>query len=173
MRSVGLVPQDAGLPASVTVRATLDYAAWLKGVTRPVVAARSPEILEALGIGHLGDRKVGSLSGGERRRVSIAAALLHQPSFLVLDEPTVGLDPVQRLALRQILVALAQERILLVSTHLVDDLAAGVDRVFALGAGEVVFHGSVAELESRAGAADVGETAIERGVWNVLSGPRP
>lgn len=134
MRAVGLVPQDSPLLAAARIEDVLDYAAWLKGVRRHVAATRIPALLEKLRIEGLRGRKVGALSGGERRRVSIGAALVHEPRLLVLDEPTVGLDPIQRVSLREVLIDLATERTLLLSTHLVEDVT-GADRVVALGGG--------------------------------------
>lgn len=173
MRRVGLVPQDSSLPAGATLDAVLDYAGWLKSVARADVTRRAPVILEALDLSDLSTRKIGSLSGGERRRASIAVSLIHEPELLVLDEPTVGLDPVQRLGLRQIVESIARERCVLMSTHLVEDLSAGVDRVLALSAGRFVFDGAISELEALAGAPDpgrLGGSMIERGVWKILTG---
>ncbi|HEX6967433.1 MAG TPA: ATP-binding cassette domain-containing protein [Micromonosporaceae bacterium] len=105
-----------------------------------------------------------TLSGGMRRRLGIAHALVHDPVLVLLDEPTVGLDPRQRIGLRQTIQQVSQDRIVLVSTHLVEDVRGLADRVIVLNDGAVVFDGDVESLEKRAEPGAPGDTDLERAI---------
>jgi ABC-2 type transport system ATP-binding protein len=150
MRHVGYVPQDPRLPARATVEEALLYAAWLKRVPR---AELSGAALAAASLVDLRDKmsvRAGSLSGGMRRRLAVGQALVHEPAVLVLDEPTVGLDPAQRLALHKVLLRLGRERAILISTHLADDLARLCEHVVVLRNGEVAWEGDLHTLPNAA-----------------------
>ncbi|MFT4010609.1 MAG: ATP-binding cassette domain-containing protein [Nocardioidaceae bacterium] len=171
MRRIGLVPQDVLLPDGARVDDAVRYAGWLKGMTRSAVDSKLESALGSLQVEDLRRRRIGTLSGGEKRRISIAVSLIHEPAVLILDEPTAGLDPIQRSALQQLLARLAAKHAVLVSTHLVEDIGPGVNRVVALGAGKISFDGTVEELRGKATATATGDSDLERGVWNVLSDP--
>lgn len=102
------------------------------------------------------------------RRLGIAQAVIHDPQFLILDEPTVGLDPRQRLGVREKVRRLASEKVVLYSTHLVEDVCALADRVLILRDGQLVFDGTVAEIEASSGI--VGSEGLEQGIGAIMEG---
>lgn len=168
-RQIGYVPQGAQVPPAARVEDIVAYAAWLKGVPRSETRGLVDAAMTALDITPFARRRARTLSGGERQRVSLAMALVHRPSVLVLDEPSVGLDPVQRVQLRRTLDALAAERAVLVSTHLVEDIGSE-DAVVALAKGRVTFDGRAADLTAGDAPAGTGSTTLEQGLWNLLGG---
>ncbi len=150
-RRLGYLPQDAGHYRSFTAYDFVDYVAVLKEITSTVVRrAEVTRVLSAVGLADHMHQRMRSLSGGMRRRVGLAQALLGQPDLLVLDEPTVGLDPVQRLRFREVVSAVARDRAVLLSTHLTEDVAAMCSRVIVIDRGRVVFAGEPASLAARA-----------------------
>jgi ABC-2 type transport system ATP-binding protein len=115
---------------------------------------------------------LGSLSGGMLRRVGIAQAIVHKPELLLLDEPTAGLDPVQRVDVRRVLQQVSPEGVVVVSTHLVEDVRGLADRVIVLSNGTVRFDGSVGALTDlglNAGPRAAGDSDLERGLAGLLS----
>lgn len=142
-RRLGYLPQEPGFYRGFTAFEFVDYVAILKEMTDR--RARHDEVRRVLGSVGLADvmhKRIRALSGGMRRRVGIAQALLGDPELLVLDEPTAGLDPEQRLRFRELLTTRAIERTILLSTHQTDDVAALCQRVVAIGAGAVQFDGA-------------------------------
>ena len=150
-RNLGYLPQEAGFPRGFTTFGFVDYLAILKEWThRDSRHAEVRRVLDEVDLGDLATKRVHSLSGGQRRRVLVAQALLGHPQLLVLDEPTTGLDPAQRARLRDILSTAAQTATLVLSTHQTEDVAALCERVIVLDAGRIHFDGSVAELVTSA-----------------------
>lgn len=170
MRQVGYVPQGADVPGPARVVDIVRYSAWLKGVPRSEATAAVDNALRELSITEFRDRKARTLSGGERQRVSIAMALVHRPSVLILDEPTVGLDPVQRLQLRENIVELSRTRAVVLTTHLVEDIGEGDGAVVAMAEGRVTFVGSADSVRDLGSEGGRGATPLERGLWRVLGG---
>jgi ABC-type multidrug transport system ATPase subunit len=164
-RVLGYLPQDLGMYPELTAREFLDYVALLKGLDdRTYRRRRVGELLALVNLGDAAGRKLRGYSGGMRRRVGIAQALLNDPELLVVDEPTAGLDPEERIRFRTLLSQLAERRTVLLSTHIVDDVAQTCTELAVLGTGRLIFRGTVSEL-----------TAMARGgVWSVVtSGPAP
>ncbi len=150
-RRLGYVPQEPGFYRNFSAFEFVDYVAILKEMTER--RARHDEVRRVLELVDLADvmqRKIKALSGGMRRRVALAQALLGDPRLLVLDEPTAGLDPEQRLRLRELLSNLAQDRTVLLSTHQTEDVAALCHRVIVLDEGEALFDGTVRALADHA-----------------------
>lgn len=144
-RCLGYLPQEVTFPRSMTAFAFLDYVAVLKEWN--VTATRHREVRRVLDLVQLGDRatrRIAKLSGGQRRRLAVAQALMGAPDLVILDEPTTGLDPEQRASLRGILSGLAGT--VLLSTHQTEDVSALCDRVIVLDDGAIRFDGTVAEL---------------------------
>ncbi|MBB4916483.1 ABC transporter ATP-binding protein [Streptosporangium saharense] len=164
-RELGYLPQDLGVYPDMTARGFLDYVALLKGLdSRPFRRRRIGELLDVVGLSGVADRRLGRLSGGMVRRVGVAQALLGDPKLLVVDEPTTGLDPEERIRLRIMLGELAGERTVLLSTNLVEDVAETCRSLAVLAAGRLLFDGSTSRLVARA----------EGLVWTVTTpGPAP
>jgi len=164
-RDLGYLPQDLGLYPDLTARQFLDYMALLKGIDdRKVRRRRIGEMLEVVALTAHADRRLRGFSGGMRQRVGIAQALLADPQLLIVDEPTAGLDPEERIRFRTLLSQFAGSRTVLLSTHIVDDIAQTCREVAVLAKGRLIFRGTVAELTRRA----------EGQVWSVVTdGPAP
>jgi ABC-2 type transport system ATP-binding protein len=147
---LGYLPQDFGVYPDLSAREFLAYLAALRGLSRSRARQRVPAVLEATGLSEVADRRLATYSGGMRQRVGIAQALLGEPELLIVDEPTVGLDPGERLRFRLSLSELAGDRLVLLSTHIVSDLEASTDRLLLLEHGQLRWDGSVAGLIARA-----------------------
>ncbi|MGC5033811.1 ATP-binding cassette domain-containing protein [Micromonospora sp. DT229] len=143
---LGYLPQAFGFPPRLTVAEFVAHFAWLQGVPRRQRPARVREALERVNLADRAGDRMGTLSGGMLRRAGIAQALVHRPELLLLDEPTVGLDPKQRVDLRGLFTDLAAQTTVVVSTHLLEDVAAVGGHAVLLDEGEVRFAGSVADL---------------------------
>ena len=118
---LGYLPQDFGIYPNFTAEGFLRYIARLKGLDKAAAVKRTEELLELVGLADRRSRKLGGFSGGERQRVVIAQALLNDPEVLILDEPTAGLDPQERIRFRALLTGLSRRRLVLLSTHIVSD----------------------------------------------------
>jgi len=161
-RGVGYMPQQFRMPPRATCREFLDYAAWIHrmdGHSRPAAIEAA---LDAVGLTAKADQRVNDLSGGMQRRLGAAQAIVHKPGVVVLDEPTSGLDPFQRASLRELIPELAEDRLVLLATHLVEDVRALDARVVVLVEGGVVFDGDVADLEAMDDHAAPGDSRLER-----------
>lgn len=160
-RVLGYLPQEVGLPQRMTGFAFLDYIAVLKEWSNtPVRHAEVRRVLELVGLGDRGSKRISALSGGQRRRLALAQALMGSPSLVVLDEPTTGLDPEQRASLRGILSEQARTSAVLLATHQTEDVSALCDRVIVLDTGAICFDGTVRELiATAAGQVWVGAEA--------------
>lgn len=141
---LGYLPQDFGLYDELTVREFLDYMAALKGI-RDSKAAIESAIL-ATGLEEKRKARIKTLSGGQRQRVGIAQALLGTPEFLILDEPTVGLDPEERIRFRNFFSRTAQDKLVLLSTHIIEDVQSVCDRLIVIDRGQILFVGRPEEL---------------------------
>lgn len=168
--AVGFLPQDFVGPAWASARDYLTYIAWCRSTRRSkITAAHVTEALEAVGLTDRADTKISALSGGMVRRLGVAQALLGDCPLLVLDEPTVGLDPIQRHELRDLVRRLGESRVVLMSTHLAEDVAAVADHVLVLDDGVLLYEGSVNGL---CGSQDVTSEALETGFLNLVRGER-
>lgn len=149
-RWVGYLPQDAGLPSGLSPREYLRYFAALYDLPPSVRHDRVEYLLSEVGLHDRAGDRIGSLSGGMRQRVSVARTLLRLPPIIVVDEPTVGLDPRERIRFRNLLANLARDRIVLFSTHVVEDVAVACERVLVLSGGRVLFDGAPGALAEAA-----------------------
>jgi ABC-type multidrug transport system ATPase subunit len=148
-RRLGYLPQDFGLYDELTVYQFLDYLACLKGIQ----SARKGAILSSLertGLEEKTHARIKTLSGGQKQRVGIAQALLNDPELLIIDEPTVGLDPEERIRFRNLFSRNASRQLVILSTHIIDDVESVCDRLIVLERGVILFDGSPQDLIQRA-----------------------
>ncbi|MGV9182526.1 ATP-binding cassette domain-containing protein [Arcanobacterium canis] len=165
-QKTGYLPQNPTWTSLTSVGDFVEYCFRMNGgrneVSRAVAAA-----LEATNVYQLRDRKIGQLSGGERRRVYLAGAIVHSPEVVILDEPTVGLDPEQRIHFRQMVENLATESTVLLSTHIIEDLSGIAHAISVLNEGKVIWNGTVDALRSY-GEGAKGMSDLEAGYLYVL-----
>ncbi|MBQ9304326.1 ABC transporter ATP-binding protein [Butyrivibrio sp.] len=142
----GYLPQEFGFYPEFTVIDYLDYMAALKGLTKADSKRKIDSLLEQMTLTDVRRKKIRKLSGGMRRRVGIAQALLNDPEILILDEPTAGLDPGERIKFRQLLSEFSQDRIVLISTHIVSDVEYIATRQAIMKDGKIIRDGSTDTL---------------------------
>jgi ABC-2 type transport system ATP-binding protein len=173
-RQLGYLPQEPGFHRRFTVFDFVDYVAILKEhVDRAARHAEVERVIDLVGLGDRADTRIGKLSGGMRRRVALAQALLGDPRLLLLDEPTAGLDPEQRLRFRDLISRLGEDRTVLLSTHQTEDVAALCQHVVVMHAGHIRFTGTPADLtataQGRVWEADHRDPAADV-VWRTSEG---
>ena len=167
-RQLGYLPQRFDVLRSSTVLRNVEYAAWARGLSVAQAKEAAEESLEQVDLAAERTTLAGRLSGGMRQRLGIACAVVHRPAVILLDEPTVGLDPVQRVGVRHLIRNLAKDATVLVSTHLLEDLTGLTSAVLVLSEGRVKFQGSLSEMEALSAAAPEGLSAAEAGYAAVL-----
>lgn len=144
---IGYLPQEFGTYENLTSWEFLEYQALLKGIVHPKTRAlRITEVLEAVHMYENKDKKIGGFSGGMKQRIGIAQTLLNLPRILVVDEPTAGLDPRERIRFRNLLVELSRNRIVIFSTHIIEDIASSCNQVGVINKGSLKYHGTPAEM---------------------------
>ncbi|MFE4494612.1 ABC transporter ATP-binding protein [Streptomyces niveus] len=168
-RRIGYLPQEFGYYKRFTVREFVTYMAWLKELPDRDIPGAVQRAVERVGLADRADDRLKSLSGGMVRRVGIAQAVVNDPAVLLLDEPTVGLDPAQRLQFRALLQELGRESCVVVSTHLVEDVAAACTDVVLFDRGRLVFQGTPDALASAGTPDQPGDSPLERGYSALLS----
>lgn len=164
---LGYLPQDFGYYPNYSAMEFLLYMAALKGIPQKAARTRANELLELVGLNQVADKKIKSFSGGMKQRVGIAQALLNNPQILILDEPTAGLDPKERVRFRNLLSEYAGDKIVLLSTHIVSDIEAIADEVLLMKKGRLMLQGTVPELIKKA-EGKVWELSVspeEAGKW--------
>lgn len=155
---LGYLPQDFGVYPNLDAVEFLRYLAALKGLAGSAARARVDEVIEAVGLREAARRPLGGFSGGMRQRVGIAQALLGDPKLLVVDEPTAGLDPGERIRFRELLAGLGGERVILLSTHIVSDVEAVATSLVVMARGRLLARGTPEELLA----------PLEGRVWHVI-----
>ncbi len=149
---LGYLPQDFGYYPEFTAMDFLLYMAALKGLPKQSAKRRANELLELVGLQDMGRKKIKTFSGGMKQRLGIAQALLNNPKLLVLDEPTAGLDPKERVRFRNLIGQLGKDSIVLLSTHIVSDIEHIADEVLMMKDGNLVYRGAwdeqMGDLES-------------------------
>jgi ABC-2 type transport system ATP-binding protein len=172
-RRLGYLPQSLGYYPGFTVAEFVEYFALLKEMPPARVPAAVATAIERTGLAGQARSKLRTLSGGMLRRAGIAQAIVNEPDLLLLDEPTAGLDPEQRVAFRALLRDLGQRATVVVSTHLVEDVGAACSQVALMDAGRIVFAGTPQDLTARAEGTDAaGDAPLERGYSAVLAAAR-
>jgi len=145
-RQLGYLPQDAGVYPQLSADEFLRYVAALKGLPTRSAGRQIDMLIEQLNLAGARNRPLGGFSGGMRQRVGIAQALLGEPLLLVVDEPTVGLDPEERVRFRDLITVLGRDRIVLLSTHIVSDVEVAAGRIVILDRGRVCADGTPSEV---------------------------
>lgn len=158
---VGYLPQDFSMYGTMSVYEGMDYIGVLSGVEKRQRRERIEELLQQVNLQDCRRKKIKALSGGMKRRMGIAQALLHNPKVLIVDEPTAGLDPEERVRFRNLLCEMAQDRIVLLSTHIVGDIEATCEEIAVLRDGNVLYRGTVTQLLDEAEGA-IFEAEISR-----------
>lgn len=158
---LGYLPQDFGYYPHYTAKDYLHYIAVLKGIPRREAMRKSKQLLDSVGLSEVSNKKIRTFSGGMKQRLGIAQALLNDPRILILDEPTAGLDPKERVRFRNLISSFASNRIVLLSTHIVTDVEAIADRVLVMKDGRIVSQGSIRELVEE----------VEGHVWEMAVDP--
>lgn len=157
-RILGYLPQDFGVYPHLSAHEFLTYMAAVKGISGKAAGKRIDELLGLLHLYDVRKRRIGSFSGGMKQRIGIAQALLNDPKLLIIDEPTIGLDPAERLSFRNLLTDLSGERLIIFSTHIVSDIEATADRIAILSKGRLISDSNPGELLRH----------VQGKVWNVL-----
>lgn len=149
-RRIGYLPQEIDLYPNLTVQECLEYMGDLSGIPKEERRKRIQYYLEKTGLSEQKKMKMKQLSGGMKRRVGLVQALLNEPEFLIVDEPTTGLDPEERIRIRNLLVDFSENRTVLFSTHLLEDLVATCNRLAIMKKGKFLYQGEIQELLCRA-----------------------
>lgn len=145
-KMIGYLPQDFSMYPNMTVYEAMDYLGVLSGMSKEKRKQRIPVLLEQVNLQNDSRKKVRALSGGMRRRLGIAQAILHDPKVLIVDEPTAGLDPEERVRFRNLLCEIAEKRIVILSTHIVGDIEATCENLAVMDQGKILYHGTVETL---------------------------
>ena len=145
-RVLGYLPQDFGYYPNFTGLALLLYLSARKGLDRRGAEARSRELLELVGLSEAARKKIKTYSGGMKQRLGIAQALLNRPKLLILDEPTAGLDPKERVRFRELIAELGADSIVLLSTHIISDVEQIAGRILMVRDGQLIFDGGPGEI---------------------------
>ena len=154
---LGFMPQYPGLYTNFTVERFMWYMAALKGISRKEAQQAIPEILSAVELDDVPKRKIGALSGGMKQRLALAQAVLGNPEILILDEPTAGLDPKQRISIRNYISKIAFDKIVIIATHVVSDIEFFAKNIIMLNKGVIIYNAPPHELVKQ----------IEGKVWDV------
>ena len=157
-KQIGYLPQELEVYPSLTVRDSLEYLGRMSGIPKNICKDRIDYYLEKTGLIDKQNKKNKQLSGGMKRRVGLVQALLNEPPILIVDEPTTGLDPEERIKFRNLLVDFGETRTVIFSTHVIEDIASTCNKLGIMQKGNLIFNGEISELLKNA----------ENHVWNCL-----
>ena len=145
--SLGYLPQDFGYYPEFTGNDFLLYMAALKGISKSSAKKKVKDLLDLVSLTDMAKKKIRTYSGGMKQRLGIAQALLNSPSVLILDEPTAGLDPKERVRFRNLIASLGKDTIIILSTHIVSDVDRIADKIIMMNRGQMVFYGAREEIK--------------------------
>ncbi|HEY4239342.1 MAG TPA: ABC transporter ATP-binding protein [Kofleriaceae bacterium] len=163
-KRIGFLPENPPIYGDMTISDYLRFAGELRGMSRAQIAKRMPAVLEVTDLGDRADDVISTLSHGYKQRVGIGQAIIHEPKFLILDEPTRGLDPVQIVEMRNLIHDLKQNHTVLISSHILTEISQTCDRLLVLGEGELKGAGTEAELASQQGKIHQISVTVRGGV---------
>jgi ABC-2 type transport system ATP-binding protein len=166
-RGIGYLPQDTGYFPGFTVYDFVYYCAWVRQVNSTSIHSAVSDAISAVGLADQARRKMKTLSGGMARRAGIASAIVGSPRLLLLDEPTVGLDPKQRMEFRSLIRSIQHTAAVVLSTHLVEDVVAISDDLAVMAHGTLLFRGRPSDLADMA-SGTAGDSAFEQGYVSLL-----
>lgn len=153
-RITGYLPQEFSIYPNMTVYEAMDYLGVLSGLSAATRKQRIPVLLSRVNLSEASKVRAKALSGGMKRRLGIAQAILHSPKVLIVDEPTAGLDPEERVRFRNLLCDIAENRIVILSTHIVEDVEKTCKNIAVLKEGNIVYTGSLAKFTSETGSLE-------------------
>ena len=154
-RSVGYLPEGAPAYGEMTVKSFLNFIADVRQLTGSSRQKRIDEVVDIINIKHVIDQSIETLSKGFKRRVGIAQAILHDPSVLILDEPTDGLDPNQKHEVRNLIKEMSEDKAIVISTHILEEVDAVCSRAIIIASGDILFDGTPAELIAKSDRSDI------------------
>ena len=160
-RRIGYLPENPPVYPEMDVEGYLTFVARLKGIPSAEIPARIDAVLERVSIGHVREKLIGKLSKGYRQRVGLAQALIHSPDVLILDEPTVGLDPKQIIEVRELIRSLAGEHTIILSTHILSEVASTCNRIIIINEGRIEASDTPENLRSRLQGAESTQVEVE------------
>lgn len=169
--NIGYMPQDYNVYSSFTAKDFLEYMGTLKGISNKDLKVKIPEVLEFVNLLDVVNTKVKTFSGGMKRRIGIAQAILNDPKILILDEPTAGLDPKERIRFSNLISSMSKDKIVILSTHIVSDIEAIANNVIVIKKGEVIESEEIEILVEKV-KDKVWETLIDQNEFNKLSDNR-
>ncbi len=168
---VGYMPQDFNVYPSFTAKDFLEYMGALKGISQEDLKVKIPEVLEFVNLSDVANKKVSAFSGGMKRRIGIAQAILNDPKILILDEPTAGLDPKERIRFANIISSMSKDKIVILSTHIVSDIEAIANNLIVIKTGEILQEGEINSMVSSI-RGKVWETLVTQEIFFELSKSR-
>ncbi len=145
---LGYLPQDFGYYPEFTGADFLMYFSALKGLSKKDARVRTEELLEIVGLSDVAKKKIKTYSGGMKQRLGIAQALINRPEVLILDEPTAGLDPKERVKFRNVIEEIGKDNIVLLSTHIVSDIEHIADRIIMIKSGQIIWNGKISDVQT-------------------------
>ena len=145
---LGYLPQDFGYYPEFTGSDFLMYFSALKGLSKKDARVRTEELLEIVGLSDVAKKKIKTYSGGMKQRLGIAQALINRPEVLILDEPTAGLDPKERVKFRNVIEEIGKDNIVLLSTHIVSDIEHIADRIIMMKSGQIIWNGKISDVQT-------------------------
>ncbi|MFA6471513.1 MAG: ATP-binding cassette domain-containing protein [Candidatus Latescibacterota bacterium] len=175
-KMIGYLPENAPLYEYMSVQEYLDYICDLREITGPKRKERLDKMIETCGLSRMIGKDIGDLSKGYRQRVGIAQAMIHEPEILILDEPTVGLDPNQIVEIRNLIKQVGEKKTVILSTHILSEVEATCNRVVIISSGEIVADGTTGSLQEKmAGQSTLtleikGNTAEMADVYSAIKG---
>lgn len=165
---LGYMPQDYNVYMTFTAKEFLEYIGILKGIDKNILNKKIKEVLNLVNLSHVEDKKVRTFSGGMKRRLGIAQAIINDPKIIILDEPTAGLDPNERIRFSNIISEMSREKIVILSTHIVSDIEAIANNLILIKSGEIVEVGKIDSLVETVNGK-VWESIVTQADFNILS----